>query len=140
MLDRLKNHPTSKGKPVNEYLFEKHANGEWDTIENDVIFTEPSVGVPVTYKWTLTDTGIEAANSQAAELTPDLHNRSEIVTERRTVIPADQLGLYDFVRFQVNMHGDMALALKEATIKYDVNLEQAKEIYTATEKHLYERS
>jgi len=77
ILNKLKEHQSSRNVSVDKYLMKKYPNGQWFISEkNELIYNIVISGMNVQYKWKVTGEEIEAVSGRAVELTPDLHNET----------------------------------------------------------------
>ncbi|MGE8207821.1 hypothetical protein ACQKP0_25475 [Heyndrickxia sp. NPDC080065] len=83
MLEKLKNHMTSKGVTVNQYLKRKHPNGEWLIDSDELSYNVIIAHLLVKYRWKIINGELEAVNGRAIDLTPDLHSITRNINSKR---------------------------------------------------------
>jgi hypothetical protein len=136
MLDKIKNHVTSDGHTVGEYLQEKYPEGKWSNSDKEVSYDAIVLGKPVRYRWDVVNGEIDAISGKAAKLTPKLHKISRELEEKRSEIPAEQLEIFDYVRERFGEHGDEEGSIKDAAEKFSKTEKEIEEIYFDVDEKL----
>ncbi|MFD6442314.1 hypothetical protein ACFWDG_21575 [Peribacillus sp. NPDC060186] len=72
-LETLKKHKTSSGVSVNQFLQQKHPNGEWVVNKDEIAYYVKVAHLTMKYRWKIVGEVIEAISGRAVQLTPDLH-------------------------------------------------------------------
>lgn len=129
-LETLKNHKTSTGVSVNQFLKQKHPNGDWVVNKDEIGYYVKVAHLTMKYRWKIVGEVIEAINGRAVQLTPDLHPNKVNIDAKRDKV---QLMIYDFVRNTFGEIESMEESIKKASVKFNLTEKEVEAIYLSRE-------